>query len=388
LIKFSLRLKQRLLLGIRKTMPYPQSGFLGGVCLGLRSGVHPQVRYEFQATGVAHVLAVSGLHVGFVAFLLVMGTSVLKVPARRATILIVFGLIVFTIITGASPATRRAALMFSMYFIFREFGLGAMRSSRLTIPVSAFILMTYDPLKIFDASFVMSYIAVWSLAYVSWPVGTRIFSKYMTGIPFILNVFWIAFATFTVSQHPSLYRLPGFLYPFLISFFVSNVIVYYWQKKAKWVGASYNDFPRYIVRFTWAQLGIQIGMMYPLSALYFNRFPVSGVFANFIAIPLIGVVVQLGLVASSIYVFFDYLGLTQLGLSIGFLINAGNYIAAKFFMDMSHFFSVNFPYPYMEMPTSAEFIIYYIIVSIFVWWDNIRIKAKEIYWQFRYLWKN
>ena len=47
--------------------------------------------------------------------------------------------------------------------------------------------------------------------------------------------------------------------------------------------------------FLSAQLAIQFGMMLPLSAWFFGQFPIAGVFVNLLAIPAIGILVQLGM---------------------------------------------------------------------------------------------
>ena len=144
LIKMSLTLKKKMTAVLRKTMPYPESAFLGGVTLGLRGGVPDEVKKQFQATGVAHVLAVSGLHVGFVAVLLLAISRVFGLPRKLTFIFVVFGLTVFAIITGASPATLRAVLMFSIgQFLFVR-GFGIRRATVYTIPMSAFIILLPD----------------------------------------------------------------------------------------------------------------------------------------------------------------------------------------------------------------------------------------------------
>ncbi|MCS7227750.1 MAG: ComEC/Rec2 family competence protein, partial [Endomicrobia bacterium] len=113
IIRFAFVLRKKILLTIRKTIPYPQSAFLGGVTLGYRGGVPQKIREQFQATGVAHVLALSGLHTGFIAALLLILCNIFKVKALLRFIVISISLTIFVIMTGAYPATIRAALMFS-----------------------------------------------------------------------------------------------------------------------------------------------------------------------------------------------------------------------------------------------------------------------------------
>lgn len=326
LIALSLKLKKKMTAVIRETMPYPESAFLGGVTLGLRGGVPDKIKREFQATGVAHVLAVSGLHVGFVAVLLVMVSSLFNLSKKFTFALCTFGLIVFAIITGASPATIRSVLMFSIGQFFHSFaGLGLRSSTVMTIPVAASIILLFDPLLLPDGSFVLSFMAVWSLAHLSRPVEnffrfntlTRgfVFFPYffllvsltavsLFGIAGEIEFLWGVSGIFKKIPQMSKW-LPNYL-KLIGGGYVIGVLIYFLFKRVKKIDliesvyCGRGAFLRGMMIFTCAQLAILIGMMWPLSSVYFQRFPISGSFANFLAIPLIGFIVQYGLIASSL----------------------------------------------------------------------------------------
>ncbi|NLB35155.1 MAG: DUF4131 domain-containing protein, partial [Elusimicrobia bacterium] len=77
--QMAFRIKDKMILGLKKTMPPPYSAFIGGVTVGARGGVPEVMKYDFQATDIAHVLAISGLQVGFLAdMLIVIFNSFLK----------------------------------------------------------------------------------------------------------------------------------------------------------------------------------------------------------------------------------------------------------------------------------------------------------------------
>jgi len=374
--KISLDLKKKILLTIRKTMMYPESAFLGGVTLGLRGGVPQKVKSEFQATGVAHVLAVSGLHVGFVAVLLIMIGRVFRLPPRISFIFIVFGLIVFTLITGASPATRRAAIMFSMMEFFRSvmrMSLG--HSTVLTIPLTAFIILLFDPLKLPDGSFVLSFMAVWSLALISTPVE-NVFKVLGRGWLFVATVFTILTSTMLVVIAPALYSDRTFVYGYLILLLLLFILCWRIEKKRPLTSFNIEYMPKWFTSFFYAQFAIQIGMMFPLSAVYFQRFPIAGMYANFIAIPLIAFIVQYGLLAGLFNIIFTAIGMPSVGIKIALLINAFNWLLCKFFLGMATFFARLFPYPYIPVPSPLQLTLYYIGVLIFIFWKPLNFQAR------------
>ena len=122
-------------------------------------------------------------------------------------------------------------------------------------------------------------------------------------------------------------------------------------------GFQFFNLPRWFTMFTCAQLAIQIGMMYPLSAVYFKKFPAAGVLANYIAIPLIGLIVQFGLIAGLLDTFFSAIGLTGIGTFLALLINAFNWLLCKGFLGMASFFSEHIPYPHVSTPSSYQMIL-------------------------------
>jgi len=386
LLRFALNLKKKMICVIKETMPYPQSAFLGGVTLGTRGGVPPQMKFEFQATGVAHVLSVSGLHAGFIAVLFFTICSILRIPPKPRWFVVTVGLLVFTLITGARPATVRASMMYSILMLFNTFGLGLKASTALTIPLTGAAILIINPLLLPSASFVLSYMAVWSLCYLTGPVE-KFFDKYVKSWMFIVFFFWVFFLTAVVCVEYDLLRNSNFLMMMsgavILSFFLASRL----HAVKPLDGLAINRMPpalQSLVQFFYAQFAIQIGMMIPLSAAYFHRFPAAGVYANFIAIPLIGLIVMAGFLAGLIGALFSALGLPAVGALIALYLNAGNYWLCIGFTGVAHFFFKAFTYPFMPTFSASWLIMYYSVVFLMAFYRPVFDFFEEMFQRLKY----
>ncbi len=424
-VKLSYILRKKLLLSIRKTVPYPQSAFLGGVTLGYRGGVPQKIREQFQATGVAHVLALSGLHTGFIAALLLIVCNIFKIKSLGRFISVSFSLSVFVTMTGASPATVRAALMFCLgLFMYDVLKLSLRNSSRITIIIAATIILFFSPQLLPDASFVLSFMAVWSLIYVSPLVekillysNSKFIHQFLTfplfsvisgmtvlslfgGILQEVSIFRKFFPFFTYL--PSLENLfpkwfnvetsqwlsKGEFFLLSLTFYFCGILIHYlYSLSGKMLVRDMIRYPlfRTLMKFVSAQVAIQIGMMWPLSSVYFYRFPISGFYANFLAIPIIGIIVQLGWIAGLVSLIFDFLSyllgikfVSTIGINITLLINAFNTQLCQMFLGMAKTWGNFVPYPYVEMFSSNSLILWFSSLLIIIWFDRIK-HLVEIY---------
>ncbi len=376
IVQFSYNLKKKLLLIIKKTMKFPESAFLGGVTLGLRNGLSYEVQQEFRRTGISHVLAVSGLHVGFIALLFLTVFSLMKIPKGIYAPLVVIALIIFTFITGAKPSTVRASMMFSIMIIFSTYFKGKWQSDlNFSLAVVAlFYLIFINPLMIVEAAFVMSYTAVLSISLFATPL-TNLLIRHLKGYKFIAFIFnFVLLTIFLVNNTLFLLLFYNHYFQliFLIFIIASFKIAGRLNRKNPNFQFGIGSLGSFFVGFMGMQFAITLGNVFPISGLYFQKFAVAGIFANWIAIPLIGVIVQLGIIAGLV-------GLVVL--KAGLIINAGNYIFSKFFLWMAHFFATSFPYPVMAKPNLATLIVYYSFVAALVWYDKIVFLIKNLYYR-------
>ena len=106
---------------IERSMPYPESALASAMLLGKRESLPPELVEKFRATGAAHLLAISGLHVG-VLLALTAGSAAWLLGRQRPTYLIVAGMVVwlYALAAGASPSALRAATMGTVYLVALE----------------------------------------------------------------------------------------------------------------------------------------------------------------------------------------------------------------------------------------------------------------------------
>ncbi|MEE9275857.1 MAG: ComEC/Rec2 family competence protein [bacterium] len=158
---------------LRAALPPAHAGLLEAMTLGLRESLSPEIRDTFRRAGVAHLLAISGLHVGFISmffFFALRGifrrlppgvfplAPIVLTPAKAASIAAIPIIILFTLMTGARVSTVRAAIMVVFYLLSRilERPRGALHS----VLLAALFILLLEPGFIWDAGFQLSFVAV------------------------------------------------------------------------------------------------------------------------------------------------------------------------------------------------------------------------------------
>lgn len=134
--------------------------------LGTRNELPVELEQTYAASGVMHILAVSGLHVGILYLLLVFTGSYLlrgKYGKLIHLAVVLAGLWCYAGITGFSPSVSRAATMFSIIAT----GNWLNRSANIynSLAVSAFLFLCINPFLITRVGFQLSYLAVLSIVF-------------------------------------------------------------------------------------------------------------------------------------------------------------------------------------------------------------------------------
>ncbi len=113
---------------------------------------------RFRATGVAHIFAVSGLHIGFLAMALKLLFKKLKVNKYLSTAIIVFTLFFYAGVCGFSSSSLRASIMCAVLLISELFF--ARYDPLSSVSISATILLLISPMELFCVGFQLSFAVV------------------------------------------------------------------------------------------------------------------------------------------------------------------------------------------------------------------------------------
>lgn len=142
-------------------------GFLRGIVFGDKSEIDEETLEQFNSNSTGHILAVSGLHVGFLFALLKVLTRKKKSKLITATIIVV--IVLYGEMTGWSPSTARAVLVLSISIL----AIYARRTPDLLTSVStaAIILLLYNPYNLVNTGFQMSFLALLGICFLTEPLS-------------------------------------------------------------------------------------------------------------------------------------------------------------------------------------------------------------------------
>jgi competence protein ComEC len=164
--------------GIEAGLPAPQAALLRGMVLGQDERLTDEVRTDFQRSGLAHVLAVSGQNVMLLA-MLVMAVGALTGLALRARLVLVLALIaVYVPLTGAGPSIQRAGVMGAAGIVAVLAGTPATRWYALAL--AAAVTLALNPLAAGDPGWQLSFAAVVALLALAQPLR-RLLSRALPG---------------------------------------------------------------------------------------------------------------------------------------------------------------------------------------------------------------
>lgn len=138
------------------------SPLLRGLILGQRTLIQAQTNQAFRDAGVAHLLSVSGLHVGFIAVAVTAILALLHVPRKARLLIEAVSLTLYSLLSGSSPPVWRSSAMFALGRLGKDTG---KRVDGLTIWAAAFFgMLAIRPLQLLDVGFQLSFASVLGMA--------------------------------------------------------------------------------------------------------------------------------------------------------------------------------------------------------------------------------
>ncbi len=239
------RAREGLLKQIKSLYPDEVAGLIRGLLLADRREIEYTTKESFINAGVVHVLAVSGLHVGFITLIFIFLFGRMNVYAKY--IFTIIGLSLFVLITGAPPSVVRASTMAIALIL----GYLSNRSYEPlnALALAAFVLLLYDASELFNPGFQLSFSAVISIL-IYYPKLSQVINGWMLS----------------------------------------------------------SEILRKLLLFIAVSLSAQIGTL-PFTLLYFHKLSVVALFTNLIVIPAIGIIVSLAILSLVVSIFSYWVAL-------------------------------------------------------------------------------
>lgn len=232
--------KGRFYAAVRPYLDDESFSVMAGLLFGDKSYMDDELYEEFQHTGIAHVLAVSGLHVGLL-YAVIEKITKRKSPATSAVSIIV--LYCYVSLSGFSVSVIRASVMITLRIL--AFHLERRYDMVCAAGVCAIALLAVNPYQLFDSGFQLSFTAAYTMG-VALPYAQLKFLKLANR-----------------KRSETFYRIGSFMVPLAM---------------------------------------IQIGML-PLTTFHFLHFSPVSFLINPIAIALAGLILPAGLVPFLISLF-------------------------------------------------------------------------------------
>ncbi len=188
--------------------------------IGYRDDLDRDLVQAYSNTGVVHIIAISGLHLGLIYWLLLILLKPLDKIKRinwLKPVLAVAFLWIFSLLTGAGASVLRSAVMFS--FIAGGEVLGRKGNIFNSLAASAFVLLCYNPFFLWDVGFQLSYAAVLSIVLFMKPIynwfvfDNKLLDKawQLNAVTLSAQILTLPLAMYHFHQSPNLFFITNFI---------------------------------------------------------------------------------------------------------------------------------------------------------------------------------
>ncbi len=239
----------------KKNLSQENQALFQALILGETQNVSPKMREPFNITGLGHLLAVSGVHIGLVGWLAyalfkgllsIFYRFALQTNIRKlAAIMTCVPVVVYAFLAGFQISSQRAMIM-ALAYLF-SIVMGREKEIWSTLAVAAFAVLAINPHALFGISFQLSFCAVIGILWLAPPIYSKILAP--------------------LNRHPK-------------------------------SGSLFFRLYRYLGGLLAVSTSAMI-FLFPIVSFYFHRVSTVALPANFMVVPIMGLwVIPLGLLSA------------------------------------------------------------------------------------------
>lgn len=286
------------------------AGVLKAMLFGDKSGMDDEIKGLYQRNGIAHIIAVSGLHITLWGMGLCRLLRKIGIPLPAANSVSFLFVVLYGLLTGSQASAVRSIIMFSLYLfseiVHRTYDLMTAMS------LSAALLLFWNPLYAYYSGFLLSFSAIAGIAFI---------------LPFIAGL--------TKQQR-------------LIDAMV--------LKKDTIVGKIIKKTKKFILSSFRVSLSVLLATL-PIQIYFFYTFSIYSLILNLLVTPFVGMLMVVGMAGSVIGVFMPGMGKGILWFC--HLILSGYEKLCLLFDELP------FAHPVIAKPEIHKIIFYYCVLFLF-----------------------
>lgn len=143
-------------------LPYYNSAIMKAMLFGNKKEIEEEIKNLYQNNGIAHILAISGLHISLIGMSIYRLFGYLPIPRWLVLLGSEIFLLLYGCMVGFSASTFRAVFMFTFFLLSKV--LKRSYDMITAMAASAIIQLLIHPGYLFDCGFQLSYAAIMGIA--------------------------------------------------------------------------------------------------------------------------------------------------------------------------------------------------------------------------------
>lgn len=291
------------------SMSKEDAGVLKAMLFGDKTGMDEEIKELYQRNGIAHIIAVSGLHITLWGMGLCRLLRKIGIPLSIANFASFLFVVMYGILTGSQASAIRSIIMFSL-FLFSEI-VHRTYDLMTAMSLSAALLLFWNPLYAYYSGFLLSFSAVAGIAFI---------------LPFITGL----------SKQQKL---------------IDAMVL----KKDTIVGKIIKKIKKFIVSSFRVSLSVLLSTL-PIQIYFFYTFSIYSLILNILITPFVGILMVVGMAGSVI-------GVIMPGMEKGILWFC-HLILSGYEKLCLLFDNLPFAHPVIAKPEIYKIIIYYCVLFL------------------------
>jgi competence protein ComEC len=277
------RARRSILRHIQELWPGERGALLQAMLIGGRAFFGRDIKTDFQRTGTYHILVVSGINVGILAFVVFWVLRRLPFGETTATVITIALSWGYAFVADLGAPIMRATIALNIYMLTRL--LFRNRAGLNALGIAALGILLFNPRALFEASFQLTFLSVIAIAGIAVPVLRRTIYPLQTGLRNIDSPNYDYSLPSRAAQFRSDVRL--------LRAQLAEIIG---KRAANFLTAGIASFLLTASELVIGSIIIQLALTLPM-AWYFHRVTTLSLPANTLVIPLAGILMPSAVLA-------------------------------------------------------------------------------------------